>query len=148
MKKTPKVCYTTLVNKLEAMDRVNTPEHERPDFHLYVDEFHNFATESFVVALSEARKFRLSLVLAHQYLGQLPDDILRAVIGNVGTLLTFRVGASDAETLEQEYSPVFSKADLLNLDNFIAYLRLLVDGVPRSPFSLKNMHGMRLCYRV
>ena len=104
--------------QLAAMSRVDTPESERQDFYLYVDEFQNFATDSFANILSEARKYRLCLILAHQYIGQLIHDlntkVRDAVFGNVGTIVTFRIGAEDAEFLEKQFSPAFNENDLMN----------------------------------
>jgi len=125
--------------QLAAMERVRIPEEERKDFYLYVDEFQNFATESFAGILSEARKYRLNLIIAHQYIGQLVTEattkVRDAVFGNVGTLITFRVGAADAEFLEKEFTPEFAIRDLVNLENYNIYLRLMIDGVTSYPFS-------------
>ncbi len=121
--------------QLAAMARVDIPEAERRDFYLYVDEFQNFATESFAGILSEARKYRLNLILAHQYIAQLDEKVRDAVFGNVGTLITFRVGAMDAEILEKEFSPVFYITDLVNLGKYNIYLKLMIDGVATNPFS-------------
>lgn len=137
-----------LITKLQlaAMSRVNVPEAERSDFYLYVDEFQNFVTESFANILSEARKYRLSLTLAHQYIGQLvpggSTTIRDAVFGNVGTLITFRVGAEDAEFLETEFDPIFTPQDLVNLPNFHIYLKLMIDGVTSQPFSATTLPPM------
>ncbi len=126
-----------LVTKIQlaALSRADIPEEKRRHFYLYVDEVHNFFTLSFAGILSEARKFGLSLVLAHQYLDQLDDEIRAAILGNVGTLLSFRVGAEDAKYLAREFYPVFSEADLVNLSNHHIYLRLMIDGVTSQPFS-------------
>lgn len=125
--------------QLAAMERVRVPEEDRRDFYLYVDEFQNFATDSFASILSEARKYRLNLILAHQYIGQLVTDVSTkvrdAVFGNVGTMISFRVGATDAEFLEQEFTPEFMQEDLINLPNHHIYLKLMVDGVTSRPFS-------------
>lgn len=121
--------------QLAAMSRVEVPEAERPDFFLYVDEFQDFATESFANILSEARKYRLCLVVAHQYTGQLDETVRDAVFGNVGTIVAFRVGAKDAEELEDEFGPVFAARDLVELTKFDCYLRLMIDGVASQPFS-------------
>jgi len=121
--------------QLAAMSRVNIPEDERKDFYLYVDEFQNFATEAFANILSEARKYRLNLVLAHQYITQMVDEVRDAVFGNVGTLVSFRVGAYDAEYLEKEFMPEFTAQDLVNLDFAQIYLKLMIDGVASRPFS-------------
>ena len=107
-----------------------------PDFYLYVDEFQNFATPDFATILSEARKYKLNLVVAHQFVAQLTDDIKEAVFGNVGTTCVYRVGPDDAEYLEKQFDPYFTKSDLLNLPIGNAYMRLLVDGHPTTPFSL------------
>ncbi len=137
--------------QLAAMERVRIPEEERIDFFLYVDEFQNFATDSFANILSEARKYRLDLILAHQYIGQLVTDVSTkvrdAVFGNVGTMVMFRVGASDAEFLEKEFGPEFIIDDMVNLPNRHIYLKLMVDGVASRPFSastlppFKGSHG-------
>mgnify|MGYP001572462060 CR=1 FL=1 len=121
--------------QLSAMERVDTPEAERRDFFLYVDEFQNFATESFANILSEARKYHLSLIMAHQYIEQLTEEVRYAVFGNVGTIVTFRIGAEDAEVLEKEFDPFFLIVDLVNLPKYQIYLRLMIDGVASQPFS-------------
>ena len=125
--------------QLTAMERVRIPEDERKDFYMYVDEFQNFATDSFVNILSEARKYRLDLIIAHQYIGQLVTDtstaVRDAVFGNVGTMISFRVGAADAEFLEQEFTPEFLQNDLIRLDNRNIYLKLMIDGITSRPFS-------------
>jgi CxxC-x17-CxxC domain-containing protein len=121
--------------QLSAMERVDIPEEDRKDFYLYVDEFQNFATESFAGILSEARKYRLSLILAHQYITQLEEPVRDAVMGNVGTMMTFRVGATDAEYLEKEFDPIFYANDLVNLAKYNIYLKLMIDGVATTPFS-------------
>ena len=129
--------------QLAAMERVRIPEYERRDFYLYVDEFQNFATDSFANVLSEARKYRLNLIIAHQYIGQLSTEtsnkIRDAVFGNIGTMVTFRVGAADADFLEKEYSPEFTAQDIVNLPNYRIYLKLMVDGVTSRPFSANTL---------
>lgn len=129
--------------QLAAMERVRIPEEERRDFYLYVDEFQNFATDSFASILSEARKYRLNLIIAHQYIGQLETDVSTrvrdAVFGNVGTMVCFRVGAADAEFLEKEFSPEFLMQDFVNLPNYHIYLKLMVDGVTSRPFSATTL---------
>ncbi len=126
-----------LVTKIQlaAMSRVDIPEKERQDFFLYVDEFQNFATESFVNVLSEARKYRLALILAHQYISQMEETVRDAVFGNVGTLISFRVGAEDAEFLEKEFFPEFTAQDLVSLSKYDIYLKLMIDGLAGRPFS-------------
>jgi hypothetical protein len=121
--------------QLSAMERVDTPEKERKDFFLYVDEFQNFATESFSNILSEARKYRLDLIMAHQYMEQLDEGVRAAVIGNVGTMVMFRVGSTDADILVKEFAPTFTEEDLVNLPKFHVYLKLMIDGVASRPFS-------------
>ncbi|MDI6602744.1 MAG: type IV secretion system DNA-binding domain-containing protein [Patescibacteria group bacterium] len=129
--------------QLTAMERVRIPEKERKDFYLYVDEFQNFATEAFATILSEARKYRLNLIIAHQYIGQLITEtstkVRDAVFGNIGTLINFRVGAADAEFLEKEFMPEFNKEDLVNLPNYHIYLKLMIDGITSRPFSAQTL---------
>lgn len=129
-----------LVSKIQmaAMSRADIPESQRRDFYLYVDEFQNFTTDSFISILSEARKYRLCLNVTNQYIAQLEEGIKNAVIGNAGTLITFRVGAHDAEFLAKEFEGL-SEIDLMNLDNYNAYIKLLIDGVASKPFSLKTI---------
>jgi hypothetical protein len=121
-----------------AMSRINIPQEQRKDFFLYVDEFQNFATDDFKEILSEARKFRLNLIVANQYMSQIKTEIKDAVVGNVGTIVSFRVGLDDANYLEGQYAPVFNKNDLTNLENQNAYVKLLVDGKYPPPFSIKT----------
>jgi CxxC-x17-CxxC domain-containing protein len=125
--------------QLAAMGRVDIPESERKDFYLYVDEFQNFATLSFANILSEARKYRLNLILAHQYIEQLDEEVAAAVFGNVGTIVSFRVGAADAEILEKEFTPTFTAEDLVNLTKYDTYMKLMIDGVASLPFSAVGM---------
>jgi CxxC-x17-CxxC domain-containing protein len=125
--------------QLAAMSRVDIPEKERKDFYLYVDEFQNFTSDSFANILSEARKYRLNLTLAHQYIEQLTENIRNAVFGNVGTLIIFRVGAIDAEALAPELAPTFTSEDILNLPKYEIYLKLMIDGVASEPFSAKGL---------
>jgi CxxC-x17-CxxC domain-containing protein len=125
--------------QLAAMSRVEIPEDERNDFYLYVDEFQNFATESFANILSEARKYRLNLIMAHQYILQLSETVSAAVFGNVGTIICFRVGAEDAEFLAKEYAPTFDETDLVNLAKYTIYLKLMIDGVASEPFSATTL---------
>lgn len=122
-----------------AMSRTDLPEEKRKDFYLYVDEFQNFATPDFVQILSEARKYRLNLIVANQFIGQLPEEIKDAVFGNVGTTVCFRVGADDAEYLEKQFEPFFNKADLMSTPLGNNYARLLISGQPSTPFSMKTV---------
>lgn len=125
--------------QLSAQERQNMKEHDRRDFYLYVDEFQNFANESFATILSEARKYRLNLIVAHQYMAQLEEPVQEAVLGNVGTMITMRVGPQDAELLETEFAPVFTPEDLVNLAKYQMYLKLMVDGVATQPFSANTL---------
>lgn len=133
--------------QLAAMSRANMAPEERVPFYLYVDEFQNFATDSFAVILSEARKYKLNLIMTNQYIAQMPETVTHAVFGNVGTLISFRVGAGDASGqgggdsagLAQEFEPVFTANDLINLDNYHIYLKMAVNGVTTAPFSAKTL---------
>lgn len=125
--------------QLAAMGRVDIPEEERHDFYLYVDEFQNFATESFANILSEARKYHLNLILANQYVSQIDEKVRDAIFGNAGTLISFRVGAADAEFLEKEYEPIFVMNDLVNLPKFNIYLKLMIDGIAGNAFSATTL---------
>lgn len=134
--------------QLAAMGRVEIPQEERSDFYLYVDEFQNFATESFAHILSEARKYRLNLILAHQYINQLIFDgnttVRDAIFGNVGTLVTFRIGAEDAEHFEKEFEPVFMMNDIVNLAKYNVYLKLMIDGIAGDAFSATTLPPLDL----
>ncbi len=125
--------------QLAAMSRVDIPEKERRDFILYVDEFQNFTSDSFANILSEARKYRLNLVLAHQYVEQLSETVKPAVFGNVGTMIVFRVGATDAEELVKEFAPIFTEEDIVNLPKYEFYLKLMIDGIASDPFSARGL---------
>ncbi len=125
--------------QLAAMSRVDVPEKQRRDFYLYIDEFQNFSTDSFANILSEARKYRLNLILAHQYIEQLSEKVKPAVFGNVGTMVVFRVGAADAEELVKEFTPTFTEEDIVNLPKYEMYLKLMIDGIASSPFSAKGL---------
>lgn len=125
--------------QLAAMERIDIPEERRKDFYLYVDEFQNFATESFAGILSEARKYRLNLIIAHQYIEQLDERVQAAVFGNVGTIITFRVGAMDAEILAKEFAPQFDEEDVVNLTKYDVYLKLMIDGVASTSFSATTL---------
>lgn len=126
--------------QLAAMGRVDIPdERDREDFYLYVDEFQNFATESFANILSEARKYRLNLILANQYIAQLEEPVRDAVFGNAGTIVSFRVGAADAEVLEKEFEPVFMMNDIVNLPKYQIYIKLMIDGIAGDAFSATTL---------
>lgn len=131
---------------IAAMSRQDIPEDQRRDFYLYVDEFQNFATPDFAQILSEARKYRLSLTVANQFIGQMEEEVKNAVFGNVGTLITFRVGVTDANYLQHEYQPTFNEIDLINIDKFNAYVKTIVHNEPVKPFSVdmtKDMSTVR-----
>jgi type IV secretory pathway TraG/TraD family ATPase VirD4 len=132
-----------IVAKLQmaALGRADLPEEERKDFYLYIDEFQNFITDSIATILSEARKYRLDLIVAHQYLGQLMDDkgrsdIKDAVLGNAGTIASFRIGPEDSELMAKEFAPVFGPYDLMNVEKFTANIKLLIDNEPTKPFNM------------
>lgn len=125
--------------QIDAMSRANIPEKERVDFYLYVDEFQNFATDSFATILSEARKYKLNLSMANQYIAQMPDEVRDAVFGNVGSILSFQVGVDDAEYLSKQYSEEVMPNDLVNLSKYTAYMRVLIDGMPSKTFSLGTL---------
>lgn len=124
---------------LAALSRADMPESERIDYALYLDEFHNFTTQSLIFMLSELRKYRLSLILAHQYLTQLEPTIRDAILGNVGTTIVFRIGAIDAETIAMEFAPEFKITDFTNLPNYHIYLKLMIDGKISRPFSAMTL---------
>ncbi|MCI0479035.1 type IV secretion system DNA-binding domain-containing protein, partial [Candidatus Uhrbacteria bacterium] len=131
-----------LVTKIQlaAMERVDIKnEDDRRDFYLFVDEFQNFANQSFASILSEARKYRLSLTVTHQYIAQLEEEVAKAIFGNVGTIACMRVGGEDAAFLETEFAPTFTPEDLVNLPKFQMYLKLMVDGVSTAPFSATTL---------
>jgi len=121
--------------QLAAIHRAKLPEHQRKPFYLYIDECHSFITLSFADILSEARKYKLSLFLTHQYIGQLQEPIRAAIFGNIGTLICFRIGADDAAFLRNEFAPVFDEHDLINLPRHSIYLKLMIDGMTSIPFS-------------
>lgn len=134
-----------IVAKLQmaALGRAELPEEERKDFYLYIDEFQNFITDSISTILSEARKYRLDLVIAHQYLGQLIDDkgkshIKDAVLGNAGTIAAFRIGPEDSDILAKEFAPTFGPYDLMNVEKFTCNTKLLVDNEPTKPFNMNT----------
>ncbi len=121
---------------ISAMSRQDMAESTRRDFYLYVDEFQNFATPDFAQILSEARKYRLNLVVANQFIGQMEEEVKNAVFGNVGTVVSFRVGVTDANYLQHEFSPTFNEVDLVNIDKYNAYIKTTVHNEPVKPFSL------------
>jgi len=137
---------------MAAMSRADITEDERVPFFLYVDEFQNFATESFASILSEARKYRLGLVIAHQYISQITKmqtggkgsqedhTIKDAVFGNVGSMMNFKIGAQDAETMVKEFSPVFSETDLINIANYHAVIKLNIDNTTSRAFVMKTIY--------
>lgn len=127
-----------------AFSRSGVTEAQRRPFHIYVDEFQNFTTLALATMLSELRKYGVGMILAHQYLGQLEPKILDAILGNVGTIVAFRVGAQDARLLEHEFAPTFSRQDLVRLPNREIYVKLMNDGVPSRPFSAQTVHPARL----
>jgi hypothetical protein len=124
---------------IAAFARGEMPESERKDFYLYIDEFQNFAFKGVASILAEARKYRLNMIFAHQYIKQVPEDIINAVFGNVGTIISFRIGPEDAEFLEKKFAPTFSKFDFVNIPNYNAYISLLIDGYPSRPFNLQTL---------
>lgn len=124
---------------IAALSRTDIAEDQRTPFYLYIDEFQNFSTDSIATILSEARKYRLALIIAHQFIAQLREEIRDAVFGNIGSIVSFRVGADDAEFLEKQFTPVFNKNDLIGLDNRNAYLKLLIEGATSRPFSIVTM---------
>ena len=143
-----------MVSKMQmaAMSRVDIEEEDRKDFYLYVDEFQNFVTDSFASILSEARKYRLGLIIAHQYISQITkmhgggkgsheDTTIRdAVFGNVGSMMCFKIGAQDAEYMAKEFSPVFSEQDLINIANYQAYIKLNIDNSTSRAFSMSTVY--------
>jgi hypothetical protein len=137
-----------LVGKIlmSALSRTNIPEDKRKDFYLYIDEFQNFTTDSINTILSEARKYKLNLIIAHQYLGQLvkgnDNSIRDAVFGNVGTWMLFKIGTEDAAVMEKEFSPVFNQFDLINVENRTMYAKLLIDNTASRPFSMNTLYPL------
>ncbi|OGK18553.1 hypothetical protein A3D80_01225 [Candidatus Roizmanbacteria bacterium RIFCSPHIGHO2_02_FULL_40_13b] len=125
-----------------AMSRQDIPEDKREDFFLYVDEFQNFATPDFATILSEARKYRLSLTVANQFIGQMDEEVKNAIFGNVGTLMCFRVGVTDASYMAHEFQPIFGESDLINIDRYNAYMKTIVDNDPVPPFSVDTTKDM------
>lgn len=124
---------------LAAFTRQDTPEPDRRDFFLYLDEFQNFTTQSMANMTSELRKYHVGLVLAHQYLFQLDPAVREAVLGNAGTMISFRLGAHDASYMAAEFQPEFTQLDFLRLPNYDIYIRLMIDGMPSPPFSATTL---------
>jgi TraM recognition site of TraD and TraG len=124
---------------LAGLSRADTPEESRRDFYLYLDEFQNFATLSLANMLSELRKYRTNMILSHQFQSQLEPQVRDAILGNVGTIISFRLGVTDAEILADEFYPVFSAKDLINLPNYHIYLKLMIDGAVSQPFSAETL---------
>ena len=120
---------------MAAMQRASIPQQHRTPFYCYIDEMHSFISGAFIPVLSESRKYGLSLCMAHQYLNQLPEEIRAAIFGNVGTIISFRLGAEDAAYMAEEFYPVCSQDDFINLPPYHIYLRLLIDGISSKPFS-------------
>lgn len=131
-----------------AMSRVDIPEDARKDFFLYVDEFQNFATPDFAQILSEARKFRLNLCVANQFIGQMEEEVKNAVFGNVGSLIAFRVGVTDANYLQHWFTPTFTEGDLINVDVYNAYMNTIVGNKPMPPFSVDLRKDMAAAKRM
>uniref|UniRef100_E6QWQ2 Type IV secretion system coupling protein TraD DNA-binding domain-containing protein n=1 Tax=mine drainage metagenome TaxID=410659 RepID=E6QWQ2_9ZZZZ len=129
---------------LAAFSRADVEERERRDYHVFIDEFQNFTTLSVANMISELRKFHVGLVLAHQHLYQLEPEVRHAVLGNVGTLVSFRLGPEDAQIIAREFEPVFAPLDLVNLPNHAIYLKLMIDRAPSRPFSATTLHPRNL----
>jgi len=127
---------------LTALSRQDIPEEQRRDFYLYVDEFQSFATSSFADILSEARKYHLNLILANQYLDQIDEKVRDAIFGNVGTIISFKVGLEDAKFLAEEFYPVFNQDDLINLPCYGIYLKLMINSKTSKPFSADGLPPM------
>ena len=123
---------------IAAFSRVDTQESERKDFYLYLDEFQNFATDTISTILSEARKYKLCLTISHQFIGQLTDEIRDSVFGNVGTIISFRAGVEDSEFLAKQFAPVFNAQDINRLENYNAYVRILINGQVSTPFNIRT----------
>jgi len=121
---------------ISALSRADLPEEKRRDFYLYIDEFHNVTTRTITTVLAEARKYRLAMIFGHQYVGQLDEDTQKAIFGNVGSILAFRVGPDDAKYLVTQFEPIFDENDLVNFDNYNAGLRLLIKGETSKPFNI------------
>jgi hypothetical protein len=129
---------------IAAMSRADVPIEQRRDFFLYVDEFQNFATPDFAVILSEARKYRLGLTVANQFIGQVEEEVKAAIFGNVGTIVSFRIGVTDANYLTHEFQPVFSEEDLLNVEKYHAFVKTIVNNEPVPPFSIDTTKDLSI----
>jgi hypothetical protein len=129
-----------LVGKIQmaALSRVDMYGQKMNDFYLYIDEFQNVTTDSIASILSEARKYKLSLTVAHQYISQLEEKIKDAVFGNVGSMAVYRISSEDATAVEPKFKPTFTAADIMKLDNFNSYVSMLIGGVPTKPFSMTS----------
>jgi hypothetical protein len=124
---------------LAGLSRADVQEENRRDFYIYLDEFQNLATLSLATMLSELRKYRVDMILSHQYLSQLDPQVRDAILGNTGTIISFRLGLTDAEVLAGEFYPFFSARDLINLPNYHVYLKLMIHGVVSQPFSAETL---------
>jgi hypothetical protein len=125
--------------QMAAMSRADVPEAQRSPFYLYIDEFQNFATDNIAQIFSECRKYNLALIVANQYVGQLREDIRDAVFGNVGTLISFRVGSEDGEFIAKQYEPEYEVSDIINQENYHAIIKLIINGLPSRPFNIKGL---------
>ena len=125
--------------QIDAMSRADIPESQRRDFYLYIDEFQNFASQSFMTILSEARKYKLSLIVANQYTSQLLIEIRDAIFGNIGTTISFTVGKDDADVITGQFKEMASVNDLISLPKYTTYTRLMIDGISSDPFSMKTL---------
>ena len=127
---------------MAALSRVDMYGQKMNDFYLYIDEFQNVTTDSIASILSEARKYRLSLTIAHQYISQLEEKIKDAVFGNVGSMAIYRISPEDAAVVEQNFKPIFTQSDIIKLDNFNSYVKMLVNGQPVKPFNMESHWSM------
>ncbi len=136
-----RIPFSLLMTKIRmaAFSRSDIPREKRVPFYLYIDEFQNFTTPSIATILAEARKYRLNLIISHQFIAQLQDNIREAVFGNVGNMVVFRVGTKDAEFLVKQFEPVFTQGDMINIDNFTAIVKLLVNNKPTRPFTMRTL---------
>ena len=130
------------------MSRADVSSDQRRDFYLYVDEFQNFATPDFAQILSEARKYKLNLTVANQFIGQIDEEVKNAIFGNVGSIISYRVGVTDANYLSHEFSPIFSEDDLLNIERYHVYVKTIVNNEPVPPFSMSLYKDMEAQKRM